>query len=352
MINRPSGLGVLLVLVVLVGTCHAADVSSSASFIDDLKPAGVNPPLVVVKTKDDTSWREALIGMDLQEGDRVWVKEGATATVKIGGVAVVYLEPDSVFTIPTSDENRSTVSRVQLEKGGLWACVRRLLSGESFSVETVNALGGVKGTQFRLTHQDEGDTDWNLLEGELLLQGVGGDPSPVVLKPGHFFGFRRGGHRKTKTPQVLRFLARRTLVSGFKQRFRMDLPGPGAIPQMLRTTPRRIDWHRSQIDRRQRSKYGSRSWRGTGKSGAERIGVGRAGVDRSGVYKGGADGNTSGNVQGVRPILSPILRESLKGLSLPERSGHNEVGPQGSSPTWQQKLRREKRPGIVPKFKW
>lgn len=91
----------------------------------------------------------AFEGMSVPAGAKVETGEDSTCTLLIGSVAIVDLEPGTVFRIPASEKEEDEVSRVEVVSGGLWALVESLGRGRKFEVMTRTAVAGVKGTQFR-----------------------------------------------------------------------------------------------------------------------------------------------------------------------------------------------------------
>lgn len=110
-------------------------------------------------------------GMQIPAGARVETGEDSTCSLLVGDVAIIDLEPGSVFRIPAS-EGDEAVSRVEVVSGGLWALVENLGRGKKFEVMTRTAVAGVKGTQFRAFQHPrrEAEASFLMVEGAVQLR--------------------------------------------------------------------------------------------------------------------------------------------------------------------------------------
>jgi len=83
------------------------------------------------------------IGTTVETGDVVETGAAATAIIDLGRGAEIKLRENTITRIgPLEDE-----VNVELERGGLFALIRRAVSG-GFSVNTETVVAGVRGTQF------------------------------------------------------------------------------------------------------------------------------------------------------------------------------------------------------------
>lgn len=226
------------------GVCGVAFAAETASgtFLDDVQPAGqTDPAPVVFRSGADQEWQTAAAGMDLQAGDQVWVKAGASAIVKIGGTAMMHLESDSVLTIPGDGVDSSgQVQRVHLDQGSAWTTVQTLLGGRRFEVTTKDAVGGVKGTQFHTGIDPvSGKTDWDMVEGTLQLQGRGAGEKAVALTDGNNFQFLKGGKAAFAAPRASGERLKR-LKANFARRFGGELPSKAQVRQLLLKRGKRV----------------------------------------------------------------------------------------------------------------
>ena len=85
-------------------------------------------------------------GAKLDTGDLVQVGEGGQARLLVDEHAVVDLASGAELRLKPTERSGSTA--LGLLAGRMWARVSSLLGGESFDVETKNAVAGVRGTSF------------------------------------------------------------------------------------------------------------------------------------------------------------------------------------------------------------
>jgi hypothetical protein len=87
-------------------------------------------------------------GDALHEGETVQTGAGARAEISTTAGSVVRLGESSKMTLGSAAGGKVFSARLFL--GNLWAKVHKLVAGESFQVETENAVAGVRGTEFRV----------------------------------------------------------------------------------------------------------------------------------------------------------------------------------------------------------
>lgn len=182
---------------------------------------------------------DAFESMSLSVGTRIQTGEQSTCSLLIGDVAIVDLEPQTVFKIPEVEANKSSITQIELEYGGLWTLVETLGPGQSFEVMTRTAIGGVRGTQFRVhqPQQDESEGSFSMMEGELelldrrdrrsLLRRLGAGREARLGPRGQFRG-ERAFDREQLRSRFSRFVRQRKDLGSFRewrQRVRRgDLP--------------------------------------------------------------------------------------------------------------------------------
>ena len=70
-------------------------------------------------------------------------------------------------------KNKSKKVRVDMERGKLWASVRKLVSSDSkVEVKTVNAVAGVRGTVYRVNVEDDSSALVKVYDGSVYVDGV------------------------------------------------------------------------------------------------------------------------------------------------------------------------------------
>ena len=139
---------------------------------------------VQVRRAGSTLWEAASTGTRLTAGDAVRTLGDGRCELTLAGNRTLRVESNASLTIPKSKYNsEESIGYVDLLFGKLWAGIKGLRSGSTrFVIRTPNALGGVKGTTFWVTHDRmSGNTDWALLEGKLeILSRRKGVPSTVL----------------------------------------------------------------------------------------------------------------------------------------------------------------------------
>jgi ferric-dicitrate binding protein FerR (iron transport regulator) len=128
--GRTAFVGWLILLLLPALTASAAD-GRIAYLIGE----------VTVRSAGETTAAE--IGMPVSTGDVVETGSAATAIIELGRGAEIKLRENSRTRIGTLDDGVD----VELERGGLFALVRRAIQG-GFSVNTETVVAGVRGTQF------------------------------------------------------------------------------------------------------------------------------------------------------------------------------------------------------------
>ena len=179
----------------------------------------------------------AAVGMVLNQGDVVQTGEGRIE-IEVPGGSIIRLGERTRLELRLALPNKAFSARLFL--GNLWTRVHKLVSGESFLVETENGVAGVRGTEFRL-EAAEGQPDLlRVYEGAVQV-------GEHRVEPGHELRFRRGTATAPKTfdPQTERG---HRFVQWVKSREPHDGRGP---PAMVR--PER--------DRRRRERRERREWR-------------------------------------------------------------------------------------------
>jgi hypothetical protein len=96
--------------------------------------AGSNQPLAV--------------GSELHEGDTVQTGEGGRIEIALSSGSIIRLGEGTRLTLQAAQPQKTFSAR--LFAGNLWTKVHKLISGESFEVETENGVAGVRGTEFRV----------------------------------------------------------------------------------------------------------------------------------------------------------------------------------------------------------
>jgi len=135
-----------------------------------------------------TSWYRAFVEMDNYKGQHLKTDKGSMATLrfKLGGLA--NLAKGSEIEI-VSERNVEVVGNTLLLKSGsLWAKVEK--QKEELKIKTAGGVMAIKGTEFVVQVDDNGDTKLSLLEGSVVVQPEVGES--YQAEPGAEVTFGRG----------------------------------------------------------------------------------------------------------------------------------------------------------------
>lgn len=155
------------VVLLLASAAVAAGPARVGTRPEDRRPTYVAQVRGDVKIRGlgEEDFRAAQVGQQLLEGSSVWTESGAKARVHVGGLAIMDLAPGTLITFVRSKENYPILCRVHVDSGTVWSTVQ---PGQPFTVETANASGRARGTQFRTTvDASANDSEWEMLEGRL-----------------------------------------------------------------------------------------------------------------------------------------------------------------------------------------
>jgi RHS repeat-associated protein len=137
-----------------LGLCKYA----SANYVDEIK---VNDKWTDPMNSEDTDagpryrtspsepWQPLVAGMDLQSGDEVYTR-GANVVVKIGGTAILHLEPDTVLKVPQTNEEFEKDRAAYLERTSILEQLNPLRPVTPDDMKFLNfpktkdAIGGIK----------------------------------------------------------------------------------------------------------------------------------------------------------------------------------------------------------------
>jgi ferric-dicitrate binding protein FerR (iron transport regulator) len=124
---------------------------------------GINAP-VEVQLKGKDAWKAAQLNQCLKIGDKL-------RTGKNGKAALNYDDEDtqvrvnamSMITINTQDPDSDDPSQTELHTGEAWAKVAK--QGRKFTIKTPTAIAGVRGTEFDVAVDEEGQSTVHVLDG-------------------------------------------------------------------------------------------------------------------------------------------------------------------------------------------
>ena len=131
------------------------------------------------------------VGAELHVGDTLQTREGGRVEIELSSGSVIRLGEGSKLTLREAEPQKAFSARLFV--GNLWTKVHKLLSGETYQVETENGVAGVRGTEFRLEAEQgkpdvlrvyEGvvDVGWNKVEAGRELRFRKGEKPAVSVE--------------------------------------------------------------------------------------------------------------------------------------------------------------------------
>ena len=127
-------------------------------------------------------------GGDVRVGDVIETGPDSRAEIALPAGAVIRIGERSKVTVDDFAPKKSFSLKLAL--GNVWAKVHKLLSDETFQIETENAVAGVRGTEFRLEVAPGEDDLLRVYEGAVQCDGRKAGWSHRV-EPGHELRFQR-----------------------------------------------------------------------------------------------------------------------------------------------------------------
>ena len=96
-------------------------------------------------------------GAELHAGDTVETGDGGRVEITLAAGSILRIGEHSRVKLQDAEPHKSFSARLLI--GNLWTKVHKLVSGESFQVETENGVAGVRGTEFRVEVTAPGQPD-------------------------------------------------------------------------------------------------------------------------------------------------------------------------------------------------
>lgn len=138
---RCNGTYVFLACFLALGTVLATAQAKPAATIE----YSSGDDLIVIRQGRRVSFKDA-IGLDLYQGDQVQTGKGVFVELSLSGrSAVVKLAENTTFILDRLSDGQTSL---QLVYGRIRAKVEKLAGSESFTVRSVQAIAGVRGTDF------------------------------------------------------------------------------------------------------------------------------------------------------------------------------------------------------------
>jgi ferric-dicitrate binding protein FerR (iron transport regulator) len=127
-------------------------------------------------------------GAPLGKGDQIVTDPGARLEITLSSGTVLRIGESTRMTLGDSVPQKKFSAKLWL--GNVWAKVHKLISGETFEVETENAVAGVRGTEFRVEVAPGQEDLLRVYEGEVKVAAHDGKWTHSV-KPGQELRFHK-----------------------------------------------------------------------------------------------------------------------------------------------------------------
>jgi hypothetical protein len=111
-------------------------------------------------------------GDALAPGDEIATGSDARLEIAFASGTILRVGENSKLTLGESVPQQKVSARLAL--GNVWARVHKLLSGETFHLETDNAVAGVRGTEFRIEVEQGKEDLLRVYEGAVQVDGKAG----------------------------------------------------------------------------------------------------------------------------------------------------------------------------------
>jgi hypothetical protein len=131
-----------------------------------VKFSGLNGQIEVAPGKNLMAWSLAKMNTVLCVGDHVKTDEDSTAVLSFSDMSTFVMKPETELIIdaPPGKDNK-----IKLERGGIWANIKKIAEGGSMSIEMNQAVAGIKGTTLVCEQFPDGNSSLKVIEGEVLL---------------------------------------------------------------------------------------------------------------------------------------------------------------------------------------
>jgi hypothetical protein len=150
------------------------------------RPAAPGLAAEVVFTSGDVqgqrqgAWSSLVVGAKLMQGDSVKVGAASECQLRMAGMAVMSIRENTRVSLDSlSLSGNGSQVKIGLEAGTLLSKVRKLTGTDSYSVRTLTAVGGVRGTEFGVTVTAQGGTLIAVKDGTVTVLPAAFDPEAL-----------------------------------------------------------------------------------------------------------------------------------------------------------------------------
>jgi hypothetical protein len=128
-------------------------------------------------------------GAELNEGDTVSTEADSRVEISLPEGSLLRLGENTRTTLTAHSRGKKFSATLLI--GNLWAKVAKLVGGQTFEIETENAVSGVRGTEFRVESAKGQDDLVRVYDGAVQTSARDGTWSHRI-EPGNELRFRRG----------------------------------------------------------------------------------------------------------------------------------------------------------------
>ena len=208
-------------------------------------PAGESMTATLVEGSVIVAGAPIVTGAVLQPGDTVETQAGGRAEIAFPGGSLLRIGENTRLTLSPIPARSEFSARLFF--GNLWARVHKLASGETFRVETENAVAGVRGTEFRVEAGQEQPDLVRVYEGTVQVEARDGRWSHA-LEGGTGLRFRR----EAEGPHIFDGEGGHPFMEWVRSRKTADGVEPGRIRRAETRNPEQEHRTRERVRRRDR----------------------------------------------------------------------------------------------------
>jgi len=177
----------VIALICLVVTAFAAEMAAAEETCVVYVRGIVG--VVEVFAADDTDWDDAELDQCLRMGDKIRTGQDGHVNLDFTSRADVSVNALSQFEIGSSNAG-GEIDQFVLSSGAAWLKIEKSgTARSSFSVRTPTAVAGVRGTEFDVEVAESGDSDINVMDGEV---DVSNEYGASIAKKGEGLRVRKG----------------------------------------------------------------------------------------------------------------------------------------------------------------
>lgn len=156
-------------------------------------------------------------GKDLSAGARIKMKDGDQLSLKTPMGDSIELSGKTYMKLSDLDTTKGkTKVSLELFNGISTNKVAKLGAESSFTIRTPSAVAGVRGTEFQVAVSDTGETEVDVMEGEVGVADAEGNADPIPVTAGKSAKVKKGGGISVKVVKNIKKRASRRAAKAAK----------------------------------------------------------------------------------------------------------------------------------------